>query len=1378
MHRGRRQRLLTFLALIPIFANTPATAADDPWNAPPLSQDPKVLLNASASFPANTNGGATILLNQMSFRFEQDGRLHQSSHTIYRIDNTQAIRGLSTVSVVWQPWHQKQPQVRARVISPEGQVHQLDSALLRDSPAFEQRPELFDDIRVLGGPLPALSVGALVEVEEVYEETQAAFFGGITRTVQVGNKAPVEKTSIDIDAPTSLTLRYELSELPNARVERTAQGERIHVAISQGPLAALESIPDFTPGNVAVIPELRFSTGESWKDVAAKYSALSEQQIRLKEVEPLVAKVNTSSKDRDTLIRVLVQKLHEEVRYTGVELGISSYVPESPSTVLARHYGDCKDKAALLVAMLRAAEIPAYMALITPGRNEDVRQTLPGFGSFTHAIVYVPGAPELWIDATDEYAQPGELPVMDQGRLALIVRETTTGLTRIPVSRFDQNVSVDRREILFQEFGPARASETIEGHGSFDEGFRRFCDLANEKTVRQIFLAHVKREFGAEDFSDFFHVQARDLTQPIQLKLTLDKVPYAAANSQAAVLWIQAPPVREWLPAELFHDFSTSDKNREDKTSPPRKIDFILPVPFVRESQYHVVIPPGFKLRSLPSDSSRHLGPALIIEKYTNENDGSVSAVMRFELPKQDLSPQDASDLVKAVEDLEKQTAKGIFFDNRAYVLLASGKVKDALAEYRRLIALHPKEALHYSEMASALVSVGLGEAARTEAEQGVAVEPNSAMAWDMNGYVLEHDLIGRQYKKGFNRAGAIKAYEKAVSIDAKDTNAHFNLAVLHEFDDGGQRYTTSADFDAALREYKFLEELPNKPSNTDEAQLYCLYFAHHFDEVIAKGANLKSTPALLGLRVAATSIAKGAQSGVELARSQAADTKERSDALLRAATFLIRLRRYPEAATLQSAGMEISEDPGSHSAQLENLRQTRPYEEILFPKTDPRSSIQRLYLVLFGKLKIAPIDVFSHLVTDAQDKEEFTTAIERQFGRAGLPKSFDGYSDDVVLDWLLSGFHYSVDGSDKVGYRVRVRRGTVQNTAFIAREDDEWKLLELGHGVGPAGVAALAALDRGDLDGARQWIDWGRDEMEVRSNEDPLSGPVFPRIWHKGQTADRSMLEQVAAVMVSGSRWSARSISILDRAVANAGNEELRINLQLALCSALVKVQQWRQLATLAEVLVKSSPQSGTAFHYLATAYMQMQDWSDLERIAHERLSRLPDDPTAVRDLARADFVRGNPQSAKDKLKPLIETSRPNPGDLNEYAWAALFTKKDEADALEIAERANSMTNGKNFAVLHTLACLYADVGREREARQTLLAAMEANHLLEPDDAIWFGFGRIADEYGETESALAAYNRVRPPKKPEPEANSTWALSQQRIRILQEAARTTAAVR
>ena len=76
-------RLVVF-AFAVFMVVSPALEADDPWTAPALSQDPNVLLKASESFPPNSKVGATILLNHMSFRFEQDGRLHHSAHVIYK----------------------------------------------------------------------------------------------------------------------------------------------------------------------------------------------------------------------------------------------------------------------------------------------------------------------------------------------------------------------------------------------------------------------------------------------------------------------------------------------------------------------------------------------------------------------------------------------------------------------------------------------------------------------------------------------------------------------------------------------------------------------------------------------------------------------------------------------------------------------------------------------------------------------------------------------------------------------------------------------------------------------------------------------------------------------------------------------------------------------------------------------------------------------------------------------------------------------------------------------------------------------------------------------------------------------------------------------
>jgi transglutaminase-like putative cysteine protease len=59
-----------------------------------------------------------------------------------------------------------------------------------------------------------------------------------------------------------------------------------------------------------------------------------------------------------------VEKLNREIRYTGIEFAEASVVPRTPAEVLKRKFGDCKDKAALAVALLRAAGIEAHVALL------------------------------------------------------------------------------------------------------------------------------------------------------------------------------------------------------------------------------------------------------------------------------------------------------------------------------------------------------------------------------------------------------------------------------------------------------------------------------------------------------------------------------------------------------------------------------------------------------------------------------------------------------------------------------------------------------------------------------------------------------------------------------------------------------------------------------------------------------------------------------------------------------------------------------------------------------------------------------------------------------------------------------------------------------
>jgi hypothetical protein len=74
--------------------------------------------------------------------------------------------------------------------------------------------------------------------------------------------------------------------------------------------------------------------------------------------------------------------------------------------------------------------------------------------------------------------------------------------------------------------------------------------------------------------------------------------------------------------------------------------------------------------------------------------------------------------------------------------------------------------------------------------------------------------------------------------------------------------------------------------------------------------------------------------------------------------------------------------------------------------------------------------------------------------------------------------------------------------------------------------------------------------------------------------------------------------------------------------------------------------------------------------------------------------------------------------------------------------------------------------VGRTAEARQLLLQAMSVAGLEEPDSSIWYGFGRIYEQYGLNDAAIGAYRRVEMPAGNLDPAD-TFVLAQSRLAAL-----------
>jgi hypothetical protein len=115
----------------------------------------------------------------------------------------------------------------------------------------------------------------------------------------------------------------------------------------------------------------------------------------------------------------------DKVRYVGLEFGTAGYQPYDCNEVWANGYGDCKDKANLLVAMLRYKGIQAWHTLLDTTSHGLVEKRSPSPHQFDHMIVAVPrpDAPTLFNRRNGQIPPTRLLPDCDQGRDVLLITD-------------------------------------------------------------------------------------------------------------------------------------------------------------------------------------------------------------------------------------------------------------------------------------------------------------------------------------------------------------------------------------------------------------------------------------------------------------------------------------------------------------------------------------------------------------------------------------------------------------------------------------------------------------------------------------------------------------------------------------------------------------------------------------------------------------------------------------------------------------------------------------------------------------------------------------------------------------------------------------------
>ncbi len=524
----------------------------EPWEGEPFSATPAALAAAAARVQGEEGDDAVVLLADASYHLDETGRETYTQRLVYRVLTTAAQESWSTFEESWEPWHQERPVVRARVVTADGVEHPLDPVTLTESSQTPDDPDMFEDGKVLRAPLPAIRPGAVVEQMVTVRDTAPFFAAGVVRQHGFDLGVLVRHSRLVLDAPAAIPLRWVSRGLPGMAPKDAVENGRRRLTFEVRDLEPLEDPEPGLPPEVPRTAYVAFSTGRSWEELARRYSEIVDGAIRGSDIAAFLRSAGGPAASQLETIDRLLARMSDEVRYTGIELGEGGLIPRKPAETLKRRFGDCKDKAVLLTALLRAVDIPAYVALLNAGDDEaDVEPSLPGLGLFDHAIVVVPGSPAIWIDPTDPYVRAGELPTADQGRLALIASGSALGLVRTPESTSAENRQSESREFFLAGYGPSRVVSTSEYHGAVERDLRALYAGQDGPTLRQALREYAAAAYLSGDLTAVAHSQPANLSAPLVLRMEIKNARRGFTDERNAAVGLNPASLLTHLPEEI-----------------------------------------------------------------------------------------------------------------------------------------------------------------------------------------------------------------------------------------------------------------------------------------------------------------------------------------------------------------------------------------------------------------------------------------------------------------------------------------------------------------------------------------------------------------------------------------------------------------------------------------------------------------------------------------------------------------------------------------------------------------------------------------------------------------------------------------------------------
>jgi hypothetical protein len=309
-----------------------------------------------------------------------------------------------------------------------------------------------------------------------------------------------------------------------------------------------------------------------------------------------------SKEDELAIVRAVHAFVVTNTRYVGLEVGIHGFKPYRVDQVLERRFGDCKDKASLTHALLRAVGIDSRLVLLRMKRLGNVAERPASLAVFNHAILQVPGH-DLWLDGTATWSGSGDLPAEDRGATVLVVNpggEPWFG--RIPDARPEQNLTVSRFDVALAADGGARVEGASRVSGVQAPSYRR--SYGAERTRRAAFEQAFSRTFPGLEVRAVSLSDLGRLDEPVDLEFEL-ALPRFAEEEAAGLRFLPFGRVQGYV--ESWAPLSE------------RRHELVVGEPYENRFVFRHRLPAGWEVTAMPEPVALDAKEAAFEVRYRRE---------------------------------------------------------------------------------------------------------------------------------------------------------------------------------------------------------------------------------------------------------------------------------------------------------------------------------------------------------------------------------------------------------------------------------------------------------------------------------------------------------------------------------------------------------------------------------------------------------------------------------------------------------------------------------------------------------------------------------------------------------------------------------------